>query len=42
MESRAFGAHRRRTERTPPQWRARDTVFVVALWAVTAAVLVLR
>jgi len=42
MESRAFGAHPRRTERIPPQWRARDTVFVVALWALTAAVLVLR
>lgn len=42
MESRAFGAHPRRTERTPPRWRVRDTVFVVALWLVTAAVLVLR
>ncbi|MDR6611152.1 energy-coupling factor transporter transmembrane component T [Leifsonia sp. 1010] len=42
MESRAFGAHPRRTERTPPQWRLRDTVFVAVLWVVTAAVLVLR
>lgn len=41
MESRAFGAHPRRTERTPPQWRVRDTVFVVALWAGTATALIL-
>lgn len=42
MEARAFGAHPRRTERNPPRWRARDTVFVVVLWASTAAVLILR
>jgi energy-coupling factor transport system permease protein len=39
MESRAFGAHPRRTERTPPRWRVRDTAFVIAVWAGTAAVL---
>lgn len=39
MESRAFGAHPARTERNPPVWRGRDTVFVVAAWAVTAAAL---
>jgi len=39
MESRAFGAHPTRTERHPPVWRARDTAFVVAAWAVTAAAL---
>jgi energy-coupling factor transporter transmembrane protein EcfT len=41
MESRAFGAHPRRTERVPPRWRTADTVFTVAGWAATAAVLVL-
>ena len=41
MESRAFGAHPTRTERTPSRWRVRDTVFTLAGWAVTAAVFVL-
>lgn len=41
MESRAFGAHPRRTERVPPRWRSADTMFTAAGWAVTAAVLVL-
>ncbi|RDV44973.1 energy-coupling factor transporter transmembrane protein EcfT [Leifsonia sp. ku-ls] len=41
MESRAFGAHATRTERHPPLWRTRDTVFVVVAWAATAAALVL-
>lgn len=41
MESRAFGAHPRRTERNPPRWRTGDTLFVLAGWIVTAAVLVL-
>ena len=37
MESRAFGAHPTRTERLPSRWRARDTVFMLALWTLTAA-----
>jgi energy-coupling factor transporter transmembrane protein EcfT len=41
MESRAFGAHPTRTERTPSRWRVRDTVFTLAGWAATAAVYVL-
>jgi energy-coupling factor transporter transmembrane protein EcfT len=41
MESRAFGAHPTRTERRPPVWRRRDTAFVLAFWAATAAVLLL-
>ncbi|SFR83005.1 energy-coupling factor transport system permease protein [Agromyces sp. CF514] len=38
MDARAFGAHPTRTERTISRWRVRDTVFVVAFWAVSAAV----
>jgi len=41
MDARAFGAHATRTERTLSRWRVRDTVFVVAFWAVGAAVYVL-
>ncbi|MET0734156.1 MAG: energy-coupling factor transporter transmembrane component T [Microbacterium sp.] len=39
MDSRAFGAHRDRTERHLVPWRARDTVFVVLFWAVSAVLL---
>lgn len=38
MDARAFGAHPQRTERHLVPWRARDTVFVVALWIVSACV----
>lgn len=38
MDARAFGAHPDRTERHTMPWRRRDTVFVVAFWAVSAAV----
>lgn len=38
MDARAFGAHPDRTERHLVPWRVRDTVFVVALWVVSAAV----
>jgi energy-coupling factor transport system permease protein len=37
MDARAFGAHTTRTERTISRWRARDTVFVVVVWAASAA-----
>ncbi|WP_345801155.1 energy-coupling factor transporter transmembrane component T [Microbacterium sp. AZCO] len=37
MDSRAFGAYPDRTERHLVPWRARDTVFVVLFWAVSAA-----
>jgi energy-coupling factor transport system permease protein len=37
MDARAFGAHPDRTERHLVPWRVRDTVFVVAFWAVSAA-----
>ena len=40
MDARAFGAHATRTERTLSRWRVRDTVFVVAFWAVGTAVYV--
>jgi len=40
MDARAFGAHPGRTERHLVPWRVRDTVFVVAFWAVSAALLV--
>ena len=33
MDSRAFGAHRRRTEMTDEPWRARDWCVVVLTWA---------
>lgn len=38
MDSRAFGAYPDRTERHLVPWRVRDTVFVVAFLAVSAAV----
>lgn len=41
MESRAFGAHPTRTERSPSRWRVRDTVFVAVGVAVTVAVFVI-
>lgn len=37
MDARAFGAHPDRTERHLVPFRARDTVFVVLFWAVSAA-----
>lgn len=37
MDARAFGAHPSRTERTISRWRARDTAFVVLVWAAAAA-----
>jgi len=40
MDSRAFGAHRERTERYPVPFRARDVVFILLFWAATAAILV--
>ncbi|MFD4958740.1 energy-coupling factor transporter transmembrane component T [Microbacterium sp. NPDC058389] len=40
MDARAFGAHPDRTERHLVPWRVRDTVFVVAFCAVSAALLV--
>ncbi|MCR2816318.1 energy-coupling factor transporter transmembrane component T [Microbacterium jiangjiandongii] len=40
MDSRAFGAYPDRTERHLVPWRTRDTVFVVAFWALTAALFV--
>ncbi|MGO4535761.1 energy-coupling factor transporter transmembrane component T [Leifsonia sp. 2MCAF36] len=42
MESRAFGAHPRRTERVPMRWRSADTVFVVVAWMLTLGVLLVR
>ena len=36
MDSRAFGAHRRRTEMTDEPWRARDWGVVVLAWALVA------
>ncbi|WP_438354560.1 energy-coupling factor transporter transmembrane component T family protein [Microbacterium sp. CJ88] len=38
MDARAFGAHPDRTERHLVPWRARDTVFVAAFWALSGAV----
>lgn len=40
MDARAFGAYPDRTERHEVPFRARDTVFVLLFWAVSAAVLV--
>lgn len=40
MDSRAFGASRRRTERYSVPWRARDSVFVAILLVATAAIFV--
>ncbi|WP_194410233.1 energy-coupling factor transporter transmembrane component T [Microbacterium cremeum] len=37
MDARAFGAHLDRTERYLVPFRARDTVFIVLFWAVSAA-----
>ncbi len=39
MDARAFGASPRRTERHLVPWRVRDTVFVLAFWAVSAAII---
>ena len=39
MDARAFGAHPIRTERYPVPLRPRDAVFVVFMWAATAAAL---
>lgn len=36
MDSRAFGAHPRRTELLDVPWRMRDAVVVVVVWSVTA------
>ncbi|MDQ7876734.1 energy-coupling factor transporter transmembrane component T [Microbacterium sp. QXD-8] len=40
MDARAFGAHPDRTERHIVPWRGRDTVFVIAFWAVSAMLFV--
>lgn len=40
MDSRAFGAHPDRTERHLVPWRARDTVFAVLFWLVSAGILI--
>ncbi|NQX25826.1 energy-coupling factor transporter transmembrane protein EcfT [Microbacteriaceae bacterium VKM Ac-2854] len=37
MDARAFGAHPTRTERYEVPFRARDTVFLLLFWALTAA-----
>lgn len=39
MDSRGFGAYPTRTERSEMRWLPADTIFVVASWAVTVAVL---
>ena len=39
MDARAFGAYPDRTERHLVPFRARDTVFTIAFWAVSAALL---
>jgi energy-coupling factor transport system permease protein len=41
MDSRAFGAHRTRTERHRIPFRARDGVFIVLFWGATAAIFLL-
>ena len=41
MDSRAFGAHPQRTERYVVPFRARDGIFIVLFWAVTAAAFIL-
>lgn len=41
MDSRAFGAHPQRTERHLVPFRARDWVFMVGFWAVSAAIVIL-
>lgn len=38
MDARAFGAHSARTERHLVPWQVRDTVFVVAFLAISAAI----
>ena len=40
MDARAFGAYPDRTERHLVPWRVRDTVFVIAFWIASAAILV--
>lgn len=39
MDARAFGAFPDRTERHLVPWRGRDTVFIIAFWIVSAALL---
>ena len=41
MDSRAFGAYPDRTERHLVPFRARDVVFMVLFWVVSAALLAL-
>ncbi len=41
MDARAFGAYPDRTERHLVPWRVRDTVFVLAFWAVSAVLFTL-
>ncbi|MFV0319195.1 MAG: energy-coupling factor transporter transmembrane component T family protein [Microbacterium sp.] len=41
MDARAFGAYPTRTERYPVPFRARDIVFILLFWAVSAALFVL-
>lgn len=41
MDARAFGAHPTRTERHLVPWRVRDTVFLVAMLVVSAALFVI-
>ncbi|MDL9978172.1 energy-coupling factor transporter transmembrane component T [Microbacterium sp. ASV49] len=41
MDARAFGAHPTRTERHTVPFRARDVVFILIFWAVSAALFVL-
>ena len=40
MDARGFGAHPHRTERSAPRWRWRDTILVLACWALTAVIVV--
>ena len=40
MDARGFGAYRHRTERSTPRWRWRDTLLVLACWALAAAIIV--
>lgn len=39
MDSRAFGAHPTRTERTPSFWRKRDTVVTIIFWILGTVIL---
>ncbi|WP_166996757.1 energy-coupling factor transporter transmembrane component T family protein [Paramicrobacterium fandaimingii] len=40
MDARAFGAHPSRTERHDVPFRARDTVFIIAFWLLSAIIIV--